>query len=65
MYNRGYNRESIFTTDNNYVFLLRRAKSFLADYPLTMIAFCLMPNHCHFMTSQNPVPTTPSKQGLS
>ena len=38
VYNRGCNRESIFATDGNYVFLLGRAKSFLADYPLTMIA---------------------------
>ena len=32
-YNRGCNRERIFANDGNNVFLLRRAKSFLADYP--------------------------------
>jgi REP element-mobilizing transposase RayT len=45
VYNRGCNRERIFVNDGNHVFLLRRAKSFLADYPLSVIAHCLMPNH--------------------
>ena len=49
IYNRGFNRERIFANDGNYVFLLRRAKSFLADYPLSVIAYCLMPNHYHFL----------------
>ncbi len=49
VYNRGFNRERIFANDGNYVFLLRRAKSFLADYPLSVIAYCLMPNHYHFL----------------
>ena len=49
IYNRGCNREPIFVDDENYLFLLRRAKSFLADYPLNVIAYCLMPNHYHFL----------------
>ena len=49
VYNRGCNREDIFANDGNYMFLLRRAKSILADYPLTVIAYCLMPNHYHFL----------------
>ena len=49
VYNRGCNRQRIFANDGNYVFLLQRAKSFLADYPLSVIAYCLMPNHYHFL----------------
>ena len=49
VYNRGCNRQPIFANSGNYLFLLRRAKSFLADYPLSMIAYCLMPNHYHFL----------------
>ena len=49
VYNRGCNREPIFANDDNYVFLLRRAKAFLADHPLSVIAYCLMPNHYHFL----------------
>jgi putative transposase len=47
--NRGCNRERIFANDGNYVFLLRRAKTFSAEYPLTVIAYCLMPTHYHFL----------------
>jgi len=49
IYNRGCNRQRIFANDGNYRFLLRRAKSFLADCPLSVIAYCLMPNHYHFL----------------
>ena len=49
VYNRGCNREHIFANAGNYVFLLQRVKSFLADYPLSVIAYSLMPNHYHFL----------------
>ena len=48
-YNRGCNRERIFVNDGNYIFLIKRAKSFLANYTLSVIAYCLMPNHYHFL----------------
>jgi len=49
VYNRGCSREHIFANDDNYSFLLRRARSFLPDYPLSLIAYCLMPNHYHLL----------------
>lgn len=49
VYNRGCNREDIFASPGNYLFLLQRVKAFLKDYPLSMIAYCLMPNHYHFL----------------
>jgi putative transposase len=49
VYNRGHNRQPIFANTGNYLFLLRRAKAFLVDYPLSVIAYCLMPNHYHFL----------------
>jgi putative transposase len=49
VYNRGCNREPIFAHDGDYRFLLQQAKKFLPDYPLRVIAYCLMPNHYHFL----------------
>lgn len=49
VYNRGFNREPIFANTGNYLFLLQRTQLFLADYPLSMIAYCLMPTHYHFL----------------
>lgn len=49
VYNRGCNREGIFANDGNYTFLLKRAKEMLTDYPLNVIAYCLMLNHYHFL----------------
>jgi len=53
VYNRGINRELIFRSDENYVFLLRRFKEFAALYEISTIANCLMPNHFHFLLKQN------------
>ena len=49
VYNRGCNRENIFANAGNYLFLLRRAKLLLMDFPLSVIAYCLLPNHYHFL----------------
>mgnify|MGYP000877433381 CR=1 FL=1 len=49
VYNRGCNRQPIFLDDDNYVFLLRKVKACLPLYDLTIIAYCLMPNHYHLL----------------
>jgi REP element-mobilizing transposase RayT len=49
VYNRGCNREPIFRTTDDYSFLLHKAQTFLPDYPLRLLAYCLMPNHYHFL----------------
>ena len=49
IYNRGNNKELIFFERENYLFFLRQ---FLKYFPLTVVethAFCLMPNHFHFL----------------
>jgi len=49
VYNRGNNKEPIFFESENYDFFLRK---FFKYFPLNIAeihAFCLMPNHYHFL----------------
>jgi putative transposase len=53
LYNRGVNRANIFSTPENYRHLLREAKDLLTLIPASMFAYCLMPNHYHFVMRQD------------
>ncbi len=52
IFNRGCNRERIFFTDANYVYLLKKIKETHGKYGANLIAYCLMPNHYHFLVQQ-------------
>ena len=49
VYNRGCNRELIFLNDDHYLYLVKRIKHLLPMSQVRMIAYCLMPNHYHFL----------------
>ena len=53
IYNRGAHQVSIFREPENYLFVLRNMKQYAQEFDLTLIAYCLMPNHYHFLIRQN------------
>ncbi len=53
VYNRGVNRQPIFNEDENYRFLLQRVKKYVQRDHISVIAYCLMPNHYHFLLRQD------------
>lgn len=52
IYNRGVNRLPIFLNDADYIACLTLVKKNMARYGLAIIAYCLMPNHYHFLVRQ-------------
>lgn len=48
IYNHGNNRQKIFFREDNYLFFLQKMKSHLLPYA-DIMAWCLMPNHFHWM----------------
>ena len=53
VYNRGVNRNQIFFSDEDYSYCLSLLKKYAETYCITIIAYCLMPNHFHFILRQN------------
>lgn len=52
IYNRGAGKAKIFFNEGNYLYLLRLIKEYAQKFGVTVIAYCLMPNHYHFLFRQ-------------
>ncbi|MFQ3212936.1 MAG: putative transposase [Marivirga sp.] len=48
IFNRGNNRQKIFFCRENYTYFLRKVSRHLKPH-LNILAYCLMPNHFHFL----------------
>jgi len=53
IYNRGAGCQSIFHEERNYKYLLRLLKSVVGECDVTVIAYCLLPNHYHWLLRQD------------
>lgn len=53
VYNRGHNKQTIFYDARDYRRYLTRLGEYLKKHPVTLLAYCLMPNHIHMLLRQN------------
>lgn len=52
IYNRGHNKQPIFLNYKDYMRYFLRLKEYLTKYSMSLIAYCLMPNHIHLLLKQ-------------
>lgn len=48
IFNKGNNKDKLFTKDENYRYFLKLFSKYLSDFVDTF-AYCLLPNHFHFL----------------
>ncbi|MDQ3021583.1 MAG: transposase [Bacteroidota bacterium] len=52
IYNRGNNRQTIFFTQANFLYFLKKIRKYIHPH-CEILTFCLMPNHFHFLIYAN------------
>lgn len=56
IYNRGNDKQTIFFQERNYDFFLKKIEKYIAPNA-NLVAWCLMPNHFHFLVQANSAST--------
>ncbi|MBU2575815.1 transposase [Patescibacteria group bacterium] len=52
IYNRGVGKDILFKKPSEYLFFLKKIKKYLHESDVSLICYCLMPNHYHFILQQ-------------
>lgn len=53
IYNRGASGATIFREPDNYLYVLGKMKMYSQKYAISILAYCLLPDHYHFLVRQN------------
>ena len=53
IYNRGVNRNRIFFSDDNYLYVISLLRKNIKRYSIDIVAYCLLPNHYHLLVKPN------------
>jgi putative transposase len=62
IYNRGINKQTLFSSFGNYIFFLKKTRKYLLPV-CDILAYCLMPNHFHFLIHANNSSTSTTRAG--
>ena len=64
IYNRGNNKENIFTEEDNYIYFLSKYDKYLGNLVDTY-SYCLMPNHFHLLIKVKEVKDITEQEAFS
>jgi putative transposase len=53
IYNRGNRKQNVFLKDADYLNYLERLRRYKDKYNISVVCYCLMPNHFHLLLRQN------------
>ncbi len=53
LFNRGVNGANIYYEKDNYIFFLDRLKKCKDKYDISILCYCLMPNHFHLFVKES------------
>lgn len=53
VFNRGSRKQNIFLNDNDYQRFLEKTKKYKEKFKISILVYCLLPNHFHFILQQS------------